>query len=114
MTKQIIKRAGRMHKPPHPGMVLREMHLKPRGLTVTDFADQIGMERKSVSRLVNERCSVSPEMALRLSKLLGTSADLWINLQSTYDLWHAEQTISAELKAIKPLPTLEMGQAAGA
>ena len=81
----------RMHNPPHPGEVLRELCLEPLGLTVTDAAEALGVSRKTLSAILNGRSGISPEMAIRLSKAFGTSAESWLNQQMQYDLWVAEQ-----------------------
>lgn len=81
----------RMHNPPHPGEVLRELCLEPLGLTVTDAAEGLGVSRKTLSAILNGRAGISPEMAIRLSKAFGTSAESWLNQQMQYDLWVAEQ-----------------------
>ncbi|MEA5544549.1 HigA family addiction module antitoxin [Limnoraphis robusta CCNP1324] len=80
-----------MHNPPHPGEVLRELCLEPLGLTVTDAAEALGVSRKTLSAILNGRAGISPEMAIRLSKAFGTSAESWLNQQMQYDLWVAEQ-----------------------
>jgi antitoxin HigA-1 len=82
----------RMHNPPHPGEVLRELCLAPLGLSVTDAAEALGVSRKTLSAILNGRSGISPEMAIRLSKAFGTSAESWLNQQMQYDLWVAEQT----------------------
>jgi len=81
----------RMHNPPHPGEVLRELCLEPLGLTVTDAAEALGVSRKTLSAILNGRAGISPEMAIRLSKAFGTSAESWLNQQMQYDLWVAER-----------------------
>ena len=80
-----------MHNPPHPGEVLRELCLEPLGLTVTEAADALGVSRKTLSALLNGKAGISPEMAIRLSIAFNTSAESWLNQQSQYELWHAEQ-----------------------
>jgi antitoxin HigA-1 len=81
----------KMHNPPHPGEVIRELCLEPLELTVTDAAEALGVSRKTLSAILNGRAGVSPEMAVRLSIAFGTSAESWLNLQTQYDLWHAEK-----------------------
>lgn len=81
----------KMHNPPHPGEVLRELCLEPLGLSVTDAAEALGVSRKTLSSILNGRAGVSPEMAVRLSIAFGTSAESWMNQQTQYDLWLAEQ-----------------------
>lgn len=80
-----------MHNPPHPGEVLRELCLKPLGLTVTEAARALGVSRKTLSGILNGRAGISPEMAVRLSLAFGTTAESWMNQQVQYDLWHAER-----------------------
>ena len=81
----------RMHNPPHPGEILRELCIEPLGLSVTRAAEALGVSRKTLSAILNERAGISPEMAIRLSKAFGTSAESWLNQQVQYDLWLAEQ-----------------------
>lgn len=81
----------RMHNPPHPGGVLLRQWIEPLGISITHTAKHLGVSRKALSELVHEHTGVSPEMAVRLSIAFGTSAELWMNMQSSYDLWHAEQ-----------------------
>jgi addiction module HigA family antidote len=81
----------KMHRPPHPGEVLRELCLKPLGLTVTEAARALGVSRKTLSGILNERAGISPEMAVRLSLAFDTTAESWLNQQVQYDLWHAER-----------------------
>ncbi|MBU1404641.1 MAG: HigA family addiction module antidote protein [Proteobacteria bacterium] len=82
-----------MHNPPHPGETLREDVLPALGLTVTAAAKQLGVTRAALSRVLNGRAAISPEMALRLEGWLGVEnggrADLWIAQQAAYDLWQA-------------------------
>ena len=81
----------RMHNPPHPGEVLRQLCLEPLNLTVTDAARSLGVSRKALSSILNGRAGISPEMAVRLSMAFNTSAESWLNQQLQYDLWHAEK-----------------------
>jgi len=81
----------RMHNPPHPGEILRELCIEPLGLSVTRAAEALGVSRKTLSAILNERAGISPEMAIRLSKAFGTSAESWLNQQVQYDLWLAEK-----------------------
>ncbi len=81
----------RMHNPPHPGRVIKELCLDPLGLSVTEAAKGLGVSRKTLSAILNGRAGISPEMAVRLSIAFNTSSESWINQQSQYDLWHAEQ-----------------------
>lgn len=83
----------KMHNPPHPGEVLRELCIAPLGLTVTQAAEALGVSRKTLSSILNGRAGISPEMAIRLSKAFGTSAESWLNQQMHYELWVAEQRL---------------------
>jgi len=78
-------------KPTHPGDVLREDVIKPLGLTVTDAARRLRITRKTLSALLNCRTSLSPEMAVRIGKATGTSAESWLYMQAKLDLWIASQ-----------------------
>jgi len=80
-----------MKSPPHPGELVREECLVPLGLTVTDGARVLGVTRQTLNNLVNERSGISSEMAIRLEKAFGTSADLWVRLQTAFDLAQARR-----------------------
>lgn len=80
-----------MHNPPHPGTIIKHLCLDPLGLSVTQAAQGLGISRKTLSAILNGRAGISPEMAVRLSMAFGTSSESWLNQQSQYDLWHAEQ-----------------------
>src|SRR6185312_12712282 len=91
ITRTTIEMNMKMHNPPHPGEVLRDLCLKPLRLTVTEAARSLGVSRKTLSGILNGRAGISPEMAVRLSLAFGTSAESWLNQQLQYDLWHAER-----------------------
>ena len=80
-----------MHDPPHPGKVIRELCIEPLGLSVTETAKNLGVSRKTLSALLNGRFGISPEMAIRLSKAFGGSAESWMIQEVQYDLWQAMQ-----------------------
>lgn len=82
----------RMHSPPHPGEILRELCLEPLSLTVTDAAASLDISRNTLSAILNGRAGISPEMAVRLSIAFNTTAESWLHQQMQYDLWHAEQS----------------------
>jgi len=82
-----------MHKPAHPGEVLRELYLEPLGLTVTNVANALGVTRKTFSELVNQKSGISTSMALRLAKAFDTTPELWLNLQQNYDLSKAKKQV---------------------
>ena len=83
----------RMHNPPHPGEILKELCLEPLGVSVTRAAEALGVSRKTLSSILNGRAGISPEMAIRLSKAFGTSPESWLNQQMQYDLWITEQNV---------------------
>ena len=87
---------SKMHNPPHPGEVLREY--LPGTLTLMEVATRLGVTRQELSAVLNGRAGVSAEMAVRLSKALGTNADLWLGLQMQYDLWQVMK---------KPMPRVQ-------
>ncbi len=80
-----------MHNPPHPGEVIKELCLEPLGISVTAAAEGLGVSRKTLSAILNGRAGISPEMAVRLSIAFDTSSESWLNQQTQYDLWQAEQ-----------------------
>jgi addiction module HigA family antidote len=83
--------------------MLREDFLPDYDLTVSSLAEALGVSRQTVNELVRERRSVSPEMALRLSRLFGNSPEFWLNAQRTVDLWDAAQELGPEVERIQPL-----------
>ena len=92
ITSTITRPTGAvMHNPPHPGRSLWTLWLEPLGLTVTAAAKALGVSRKTLSAVINERAGISPEMAVRLSLALGTSAETWLRQQLQFDLWQAER-----------------------
>ncbi len=91
-------------QPIHPGKIIKEDYLKPLSLTITEMATTLGISRKTLSKILNERGTVTPDMALRLSRAFDTTPDLWLNLQKNYDLWQAEHS-SKEWLRVKPLTT---------
>jgi addiction module HigA family antidote len=86
--------------PTHPGGILGRLYLEPLGLSTVALSKAIGVSRKTISKLVNERGAITPEMALRLSIAFNTTPQLWLNLQQNYDLWSAQRTAKG-LKSIK-------------
>ena len=75
--------------PAHPGGILKRLYLEPLKLQVGELAEALGVSRKTVSKVVNERGAITPEMALRLSIAFETTPQVWLNLQQNYDLWNA-------------------------
>lgn len=101
---------SRMHNPPHPGETLREDVLPALGLSVTAAAEQLGVTRAALSRVLNCRAAISPMMALRLEAWLGVErggrADLWIAEQAAYDLWQARKAGLPKVQRAASIPTL--------
>ncbi len=79
-----------MKNPPHPGLSVRVDCLEPLGLSVTEAAKVLGVSRAALSRLINGKSGVSPEMAIRLSKAFGSTPESWIRMQAAYDLAQAQ------------------------
>jgi addiction module HigA family antidote len=98
-----IANTGIRRRPTHPGEMLREDFLPDYELTVSGLAEAIGVSRQSVNELLRERRAVSPEMALRLSRLFSNSPDFWLNAQRAVDLWEASKAIRADVRKIQPL-----------
>ena len=78
-----------MHKPPHPGIFLNETVIKPLEIGVTETAQRLGMSRTALSRVLNGKAGISPDLAVRLESAGQSSARFWVNLQANYDLWLA-------------------------
>ena len=91
----------RMHNPPHPGEIIREFCIEPLNLTVTEAAEALGVTRKTLSALLNGRSGISPEMALRLSKVFGRTPEGWLRLQLQFDLWKTQQSV--DMRRLKRL-----------
>ena len=99
----------RKRVPTHPGAVLREDVLPGLpGMSVSAFARSLGVSRQTLHAVLAERSGVSAEMALRLGTLLGNGAQLWLDMQTRFDLWQAEAKLHDELGQMKPLEQLAM------
>lgn len=81
----------KMHNPPHPGEIIKELCLEPIGISITEAASKLGVSRKTLSEIINGRSGISPEMAIRLSMAFDTSPESWLKQQMMYDLWKAEK-----------------------
>ena len=90
-------------KPTHPGEVLREDILPALGIAKTEVARRLGISRAMLYAILEEKAPVSPAMALRLAKLLNSSAEVWTNLQRDFDLRTLEPVMRSELDAIEPI-----------
>ncbi|HMB70053.1 MAG TPA: HigA family addiction module antitoxin [bacterium] len=98
------RRLPRNRPPTHPGEMLLEDFVKPLGLTQTELAARLGISFPRMNEIVKGRRSVTPDTALRLARVLGTSAELWLGLQLDWDLWHAMRGPDAkEIARLKPL-----------
>jgi len=82
-----------MHNPPHPGEFIRATYMEPLGLSCRFLASKLGVAASTLSRLLKQKNGLSPEMALRLSMVLGRTSESWLAQQAAYDLWHARQTL---------------------
>jgi antitoxin HigA-1 len=92
-----------MKNPPHPGGFVLRQCIKPMGLSITDAAAALGVTRTTLSELVNGKRGISPEMAVRISKVFGGSAESWLTQQARYDLAHVRADC-IKLKRLKPAP----------
>ncbi len=90
-----------IHNPLHPGEFIREIYIKPFNLSLRNVAVSLNVSPSTLNRILNGGSNVSPEMALRLSKALGRTAESWFTMQDHYDLWHAKKKIN--LKTVKKL-----------
>ncbi|MFG6667318.1 HigA family addiction module antitoxin [Halomonas sp. HNIBRBA4712] len=90
-----------MHHPPHPGELIREIYLKPFGISSRRLASNLGVAPSTFYRLLKGQRGISPEMALRLSRVLGRTPESWLAMQDMYDLWVARRTVN--LEGIRPL-----------
>ncbi|MBW2195768.1 MAG: HigA family addiction module antidote protein [Deltaproteobacteria bacterium] len=99
-----MRKSGKRRIPPtHPGEMLREDFMPDYQLTTTALAKVLRVSRQTVNELLRERRSVTPAMALRLSRLFGNTADFWLNAQRAVDLWEAEKNYKGEIGSIQPL-----------
>jgi addiction module HigA family antidote len=98
MAKYDLKRT-----PTHPGEIVKEDFLTPLGITQTELAKALKTSFRTINEILNEKRSISPDMALRLSRYFGTSPDVWIGLQADYDLYWARLKSKKTIDEIKPL-----------
>ena len=99
----------RMHNPPHPGRIVRQDCIEPLGLSVTQSAEALGVKRQTLNNVINEKSAISPEMAIRLEKAFGSTAEAWLRMQVAHDLWHARQKAD-RIKVDRLQPTVEDAQ----
>jgi addiction module HigA family antidote len=99
--------AMKMFNPPHPGLIIREDVLPDLGLSVTEAANQLGVSRVTLSRVINGRAAISADMAIRFAQWLGGDPASWLRAQAQYDLWHTERG-----KRIKVKPAIRQAATA--
>lgn len=90
---------SRMHNPAHPGEVLREWI--PEGMTVSEAAGQLGVSRVTLSKILNGKSGITADMALRLATWLNTSAEVWADMQTQWEIWQAEQSPRPAIRPLK-------------
>ena len=99
--REIAARRNTKRCPTHPGALLREVIVPATGRTKTEIASLLGISRQHLYDILEERKPVSPAVAVRLGKLFGDGAGIWVRMQAAYDTWHAEQTVD-----VKSIPTI--------
>jgi antitoxin HigA-1 len=99
-----MARVPKHRAPTHPGEMLLEEFLTPLGISQTELAERIGVSFVRVNELINGKRGVTPDTALRLARLLGTTPDVWLNLQTVWDLYQAMHSPTAkEIERIRPV-----------
>jgi antitoxin HigA-1 len=99
----IINTKSRKIQPTHPGEMLREDFMPDYGMTTKRLAERLMVSRQTVNELLRERRSITPAMALRLSRLFGNTPEFWLNAQRSVDLWNAQTAYKNELERIQSL-----------
>jgi len=94
-------------RPTHPGEMLREEFMPDFGLSVAQLASKVGVSRQTINQLVSERRALSPAMALRLSRLFGTTPQYWLNMQRNVDIWDSFAAERDSIESIEPLQAVE-------
>ena len=82
-----------MHNPPHPGEFIQATYMEPYGVSCRSLAEHLDVAASTLNRIVKKQSGVTPEMALRLSKVLGRSPESWLAMQDAFDLWLAKKTV---------------------
>lgn len=98
-----MKPSNKMRKPTHPGALLREDVLPALHISQTEFARRLGVSRLTVSELLHEKRALSPDMAMRLARLLNTTPESWLNMQQALDLWDLAQSSKREYARIETI-----------
>lgn len=96
----------RKRKPVHPGIIIEQHYIKLLEINKSDLADAAGISRKTLYRILKGESHVTASIAVRLSKALKTTPELWLNLQQKYDLWEAEQDKSLRYENIRPIAAI--------
>jgi len=105
ITTDVGRRLPRNRPPTHPGEMLFEEFVKPLDLTQAELARRLGVSYPRLNEIIKGRRSITPDTALRLSRVLGMSADFWLGLQQDWDFWHAMNSPEAkQIKRLKPIP----------
>lgn len=92
----------RQYNPPHPGEVLWGLDMQPAGLTINAVAERLGVDRKTISRIINGHAGITAEMSILLGKAFNTTPDLWLTMQRNFDLWQAGQRLGKRADKVKP------------
>ena len=87
--------------PSHPGHILKQLYIDPLDISITSLSEELNASRKNISQIINKKTGISTNMAIKLSRYFKTTPELWINLQTNFDLWH-EYHDSNEWKMVKP------------
>ena len=95
-----------LHNPPHPGELLREDVIRPLGLSVSYVAQCLGMSRVAISRVLNGKAAISPDLAIRLEAAGISTAEAWLSMQMNYDLWKARQATQPAIVALKSMASM--------
>src|SRR5579885_2897397 len=100
MSRDSKTKTGLRRPPTPPGAILRADVLPALGLSVSEAARQLGVTRQTLHRIMAEKVSITPEMAVRLGRFCGNGPGLWLRMQQAYDLWHAERVLADRLERI--------------
>lgn len=87
---------SKMHQPPHPGEFIYATYIKPLDISLRKAAMKLGVSPSAFTRLINGKADISPVMAIRLSKGFGRTPESWLQMQASYDLWHAKSTVNID------------------
>lgn len=90
-----------MHNPPHPGEFIESIYMTPNSISCRSLATHLGVAASTLNRVIKGQSAVSPEMALRLSTVLGRSPESWLSMQDNYELWKARKKLN--VKKLTPI-----------